>query len=274
MFSTRTSPSKWVTDPAFEAGRLAASPMAKMFGATSDCSVCGSVATKSRASPSPGESADVGGAAVHRDDDGQVEGDLALVVADEPSAVAVDLAGVELGDQLDAALLEHPAERRRRGRLGERAVQRGDVGELDLVADAAFVEVPVGQEAELERRHRALDRHVDHVDDEPTALEAVELRRQRGGAVEVVEREDLLHPARPGQPLGLLRDEAGAGGDDQHVVVERRAVGQVHPLGPRCRRGRWRTGGSRSPSCSCLRRGRTMSSGSARPNGTNSRPGW
>ena len=29
MFSTRTSPSKWVTEPAFEAGRSAASPMAQ-----------------------------------------------------------------------------------------------------------------------------------------------------------------------------------------------------------------------------------------------------
>ena len=57
MFSTRTAPSKWVTDPAFEAGRLAASPMAKMFGAVSDCNVCGSVTTKSRASPRPGDSA-------------------------------------------------------------------------------------------------------------------------------------------------------------------------------------------------------------------------
>ena len=32
MFSTSTSPSKWVTEPALEAGRLAASPMAKTFG--------------------------------------------------------------------------------------------------------------------------------------------------------------------------------------------------------------------------------------------------
>ena len=32
MFATRTSPSKWVTDPAFEAGTSAASPSTKMFG--------------------------------------------------------------------------------------------------------------------------------------------------------------------------------------------------------------------------------------------------
>ena len=58
----------------------------------------------------PGRAADVGGAAVQRDDDGEVEGDLAAVVADQAAAGAVDLAGVELGDQLDAPLGEHPAE--------------------------------------------------------------------------------------------------------------------------------------------------------------------
>ena len=33
-FSTRTSPSKWVTEPALEIGSEAASPMAKISGAT------------------------------------------------------------------------------------------------------------------------------------------------------------------------------------------------------------------------------------------------
>ena len=46
MFSTSISPSKWVTDPALEAGTLAASPITKMFGAALDCSVCSSVGTK------------------------------------------------------------------------------------------------------------------------------------------------------------------------------------------------------------------------------------
>ena len=32
MFSTSTSPSKWVTDPALEIGSAAASPMTKTFG--------------------------------------------------------------------------------------------------------------------------------------------------------------------------------------------------------------------------------------------------
>ena len=55
MFSTRTSPSKWVTEPALEAGTLAASPMTKMLGAAFDCSVCSSVGTKLSSSPRPGE---------------------------------------------------------------------------------------------------------------------------------------------------------------------------------------------------------------------------
>ena len=61
----------------------------------------------------PGERPTYVGAAVQRDDDGEVERHLAPVVADEPAAGAVDLAGVELGDQLDALLGEHPAERAR-----------------------------------------------------------------------------------------------------------------------------------------------------------------
>ena len=174
---------------------------------------------------------DVGRAGVHGDDDGEVEGDLAPVEADQPSTVAVDLAGVELGDQLDASLLQHPAEGRRRGRLGERAIQRGDVGQLDAVTDAALVEVPVGQEAELERRHRALDGQIDHVDHDPSALEPLQRSRQRGSPFQVVEREDPLHPARPGQPLRLLGDQAGAGGHHQDVVEERRPVRQVHAPG-------------------------------------------
>ena len=38
-------------------------------------------------------------------------------------------------------------------------------------ADPALGEIPVGQEAELQRRDRALDRHVDHVDHELAAVE-------------------------------------------------------------------------------------------------------
>src|ERR1019366_855976 len=55
MFSTRTSPSKWVTDPALDVGTPAASPMAKTFGLAVDCNVCSSTGTKPNASPSPGD---------------------------------------------------------------------------------------------------------------------------------------------------------------------------------------------------------------------------
>ena len=57
---------------------------------------------------------DVVGAAVQRHDDGQVERHLAAVVADEPAAASVDLAGVELGDEVDALFLQQRGERRRR----------------------------------------------------------------------------------------------------------------------------------------------------------------
>ena len=39
MFSTTTSPSKCVTEPAFDAGTVVASPIAKTFGRTRDWSV-------------------------------------------------------------------------------------------------------------------------------------------------------------------------------------------------------------------------------------------
>ena len=55
MFSVRTSASKWVTEPAFDVGRLVASPIAKMFGAAFACSVCGSAMTNPRSSPSPSD---------------------------------------------------------------------------------------------------------------------------------------------------------------------------------------------------------------------------
>ena len=116
-------------------------------------------------------------------------------------------------------------------RLGERAVERGDVGDLDLVADAALGEVPVGQEAELERRDRALDRHVDHVDDEPATVERRQRGAERGRPFGRVEGEDVLHPSRTGETLGLLGHQPGAGGDDKHVVAERAAVGEVHLVG-------------------------------------------
>ena len=93
------------------------------------------------------------------------------------------------------------------------------------------MEVPVGQEAELQRRHRALDGHVDHVDDEPAAVERGQRRLQRGGTFGRVEGEDLLHPPGTREPFGLLGHEDGAGGDDEHVVAEHRPVLEVDLVG-------------------------------------------
>ena len=123
-----------------------------------------------------GRALDVGGAAVQRDGDEQVEVELAAVVGAELAADAVDLAGVELGHQLDLLLGEQARQVLGGDRLGEGAVERGRVDELGAVADAALAQVPVGEEGELERRDRALDRHVDQVHDQPAAVEALERR--------------------------------------------------------------------------------------------------
>ncbi len=52
-----------------------------------------------------------------------------------------------------------------------------------------------------------------------------------GGTFGCVEGEDLLHPAWSGEALGLFGDQAGAGGDDEDVVGERGAAGEVHLVG-------------------------------------------
>ena len=65
----------------------------------------------------------------------------------------------------------------RRDRLGERALERGDVVDLDLVAHPPLREERVGEEGELQRRNRALDRHLGHVDDEPAAVASRAARR-------------------------------------------------------------------------------------------------
>ena len=161
MFSTSVSPSKCVTEPALEVGTLVGVADREDVRRHLRLQRVRIGGDEAELVAEPGRAADVRGAAVQRDRDQQVEGDLALVPADEPPAGAVDLAGGELGHQRDALLGEQPGEMLGGDGLGERAVERRDVGQLDVVADAALAEVPVGQEAELERRDRALDRHVD-----------------------------------------------------------------------------------------------------------------
>ena len=124
---------------------------------------------------------------MQRDHHREIERNFAAVVADQPAA-GVDLAGVELGHELDAAFLEHPAELAGGDRLREGSVEWRRVGDLHLVAHAALGEVPISQEAELERRDGALDRHVDDVDDEPAAVEGRERGTERARRPRVCRR--------------------------------------------------------------------------------------
>ena len=185
--------------------------------------------------------AHVAGAAVHRHHDRQIEGHLATVVTDELGTRAVDIgaddclsndmAGVELGDQVHALLLQQRCKGCRGDGLGDRTVERGGVGDLHLVADAALGEVPVGQEAELQRSDRALDRHVDDVDDQLAALEVGQGGLQCGGPGDVVEGEHLLVPAGAGQALRLVERKDRARRDHQHVVGDLAAVTEDHRIG-------------------------------------------
>ena len=112
-------------------------------------------------------------------------------------------------------------------RLRERRVERRHEGQLDPVAHLAVVEVPVGEEGELERGDGALDRHVDAVHDHASRVERPKCLRERRCALRGVEGEDVLHPAWAAHALGVLGLEAGARCDDQDVVGERCSVSEV-----------------------------------------------
>ncbi len=112
-------------------------------------------------------------------------------------------------------------------RLGEGAVERRHVGQLDPSRMPRSREERVGEEHELERRHRALDRHLDDVQDELAAFPGFELRLQCLGAVDGVEVEHRLVPLVIAEPGRLSGGRVGAGSDDQVVVREFGAVDQL-----------------------------------------------
>ena len=77
MFSASISPSKWVTEPAFEVGRLVASPMREDVRRGRGLQRVRVGRDEAELVAEPGRAVDVRGAAVQRDGDEQVEGDLA-----------------------------------------------------------------------------------------------------------------------------------------------------------------------------------------------------
>ena len=109
-------------------------------------------------------------------------------------------------------------------RLGKGTVERCRVDEFGAPANATLAQVPVGEEGELQRSNRALDGHVDQIDDEASAFEALERVVQRRCPLGRVEGERSLVPARARQTLGLVRLQAHTGRDDEDVVSEHGAV--------------------------------------------------
>ncbi|SKF61847.1 Uncharacterised protein [Mycobacteroides abscessus subsp. abscessus] len=113
-------------------------------------------------------------------------------------------------------------------RLGERTVQRGDIGDVDLVPDPALAEVVLDQEGELEGGNRALDGQVGDVNHQLAAAERFQCVAQPGGPVEGVEVEDLAVPqAAVAHARGEVGTGTGAGGDQEPVVTEGLAVVEV-----------------------------------------------
>jgi hypothetical protein len=110
-----------------------------------------------------------------------------------------------------------------------KAVERRRIDEFGAAADAALAQVPVGEEGELKRCDRALDRHVDEVHDQAAAIEALERTSQRAGTRCLVEGENAFVPALAGEPFSLLGLQARTCRDDEHVIDERLTI-QQHDL--------------------------------------------
>ena len=208
------------------------------------------------------------------DGDQQIERDLALIPADQSAGRPVDPPGRELGLQRDALLLEHAVEVRRGNRLGEGCIQRRRVGYPHLGAHSALTEVPVGEKAELQRRNRALDRQIDHVDDQAAAIERAQRVAKRHSVLDCVEGKDVLAPGRPPQTLGLIEQQRRSARDHKHVVGERRSITEVDEIRRPSRPSRPQPGGSRSRRAAGPGANGRCPPVFSRPKGTNRRPGW
>ncbi len=114
--------------------------------------------------------------------------DGAAVERPNPLFRAVDGSDGEVRHDVDALLVGDLRQDPVRVGLGERARVRRDERDLDPVAHALLPEVVVGEERELERRHRALDRHFGDVDHEPAFAHLGERLLHRERAFERVER--------------------------------------------------------------------------------------
>jgi hypothetical protein len=89
--------------------------------------------------------------------------------------------------------------------------------------------VGVGEEGELQRRNRALDRHLGDVDDQAATGEGVQPLTQSQRTLEGVELVDALAPLGAVQHAGrLVRPRLGAGCDDEVLVAELAAVDELH----------------------------------------------
>lgn len=168
------------------------------------------------------------GSHVQGNRDQQVEGDSPLVVGGQLTGVGVDVLDEEVGLQLDVPLAEQRAQPGGRDRLGERVGQRRHEGELDIVAYAQRPQVRISKESELQRSHGAFDRHLDDVDDEPSAGAGEPRQRLAQGkrTVQCVELMDRLAPQRAEHAGRLVGARLCAGRDDEEVIAERAAIGE------------------------------------------------
>ena len=171
---------------------------------------------------------DVVRAHVHRDGHQQVEGNLALVERHDLLVFIVDALDHEVGLYVHIAGVEHVAEVLGGDWLGECTLQRRDVGDVHLVAHALFGEVGIGEEGELQRCYRALDGHLANLHDEFATLPVAQFLAERNGTLVGVELVHALAEFVAVHARRLVWARRGAGGDDQVVVGEFRAVYEQH----------------------------------------------
>ena len=83
-------------------------------------------------------------------------GIFALVVGEQDLSIDIHLAGVVLGLDLDAAVVEDPAQGLGGDGLGEGSVERCDVGQFDVVSDALLGEERLCEEGDLRAAPRGI----------------------------------------------------------------------------------------------------------------------
>ena len=230
--SATTGASKWAVEPAFESGRSVASPRAKTFAPAADperVPVGREPAARRRGEPGVDQELL---ALVGRDEDQEVVGELLALEAQDDLAVRVDRLDVEERVELDPLLGEDRRRHVRDALDRERPPDRRAEVDRRSVAQAALAELASMRNA----TSSGAGGHLYGIPAIPITI------RPPVNASSAARRPRRPRPCRSGGPhrevLDRLGHDPGAGGEDEVVVGQRPAVGQLDLAGPLRRPGR------------------------------------